>query len=310
MNEIDVFYILKNQVLATFKLSFPYFKGSIHDFGTKEIAQLIDLIETKNNERVSEKWVYTHLKPKLNEKLPRKDMLDILSKFCGLDSWDSFFYQHSSVEKVEIANESNSKKTNKNRKSIMIAGISTMFLALVFGVVQRNATSEKSICFKDKYTQKIISSDKIEVYKIETPPEHLVKKIKQVTENGCLKYNNDLEVTFLISSPYYKTQTISLKPDQNVSEITLQPDDYAMMIRSCMNNNLKDWSKRKLQLENCIDDNAEIEEVMFDEIGVDFLNKQDFISKITTPSETLRKMEIIEIEYKNEKIIMLKFIQK
>jgi hypothetical protein len=308
MNEIAVFYILKDKVLEIFKLSFPYFKGSIQDFGNKEIAQLIDLIETKNNERVSEKWVYTHLKPIANEKIPRKDMLNILSKFSGFESWDEFLHKHSENETISI--EKNQKKPIKLKKIIMITGISMLLLSLTFGIYQINHTIEKTICFKDKYTQKIIPSDKFEVFRIESAPEDLVKKIKIKTTNGCLKYETSDLATFVISSPYYKTQRIKLSSETDIQEISLQPDDYAMMIRSCMNSNLKDWAKRKLQLENCIDNDAEIEEVMFDEIGVDFLNKQDFISKITTPSETLKKMEIIEIKYKNEKIIALKFIQK
>lgn len=310
MNEIDIFYILKVKVLETYKLSFPYFKGSIQDFGNKEIAQLIDLIETKNNNRVSEKWVYTHLKPIVNEKIPRKDMLDILSKFSGFESWDEFLHKHSEIENDSIPIDKIQEKSNKLKKILMTTGISTLLLGLTFGIYQINHKTEKTICFKDKYTQKIIPSDKFEVFRIESPPEDLVKKIKQKTANGCLKYEISDLATFVISSPYYKTQTIKLSSDTDIQEISLQPDDYAMMIRSCMNANLKDWTKRKLQLENCIDNDAEIEEVMFDEIGVDFLNKQDFISKITTPSETLKKMEIIEIKYKNEKIIALKFIQK
>lgn len=307
MNEIDIFYILKVKVLETYKLSFPYFKGSIQDFGNKEIAQLIDLIETKNNNRVSEKWVYTHLKPIVNEKIPRKDMLDILSKFSGFESWDEFLHKHSNDINKEIDID---EKPKKFKRILMKAGILALILSLVFGMNKFYDNTQKTICFKDKYTQKIIPSDKFEVYMIETPTENLIKKIKLNTINGCLKYENSDFVTFLISSPYYKSQTIKLTAIMNIQEISLQPDDYAMMIRSCMNANSKDWTKRKLQLENCIDNNAEIEEVMFDEIGVDFLNKQDFISKITTPTETLKKMEIIEIKYKNEKIISLKFIQK
>jgi hypothetical protein len=307
MNEIDVFYILKNKVLETFKMSFPYFKGSINDFGNKEIAQLIDLIEIKSKSRISEKWVYTHLKPIINEKIPRKDMLDILSKFSGFESWDEFLFKHSeNTKEINISNE----KPKSYKIIIMITIISTLIFSLVFGLSQMKQKVEKTICFKDKYTQKIIPSDKFEVFRIETPTENLVKKIKQKITYGCVKYENNDFVTFVISSPYYKSQTFKISSNMNIQEISLQPDDYAMMIRSCMNANLKDWTRRKLQLENCIDNDAEIEEVMFDEIGVDFLNKQDFISKITTPTETLKKMEIIEIKYKNDKIISLKFIQK
>ncbi len=307
MNEIAVFYVLKVKVLETYKETHPFFQGSIHDFGNKEIAQFQELIENKLNERVSEKWVYTHLKPKINEKIPRKDMLDILCKFSDFKDWDEFFYKNSEIKKPTI--ESENYKQNKTKYYIM-GGIFITAIGLFLGINQYTKTETKTICFKDKYTQKIIESDKFEVYDIDTNIDLANAKTKLKTTNGCLKIKLTKQKTLRIESPYYKKQLFILNANDSIQEINLQPDDYAMMIRSCMNSNLKDWNKRKIQLENCIDENAEIEEVMFDEIGVDFLNKQDFISKITTPSEALKKMEIIDIKYLNDKIISLKFIQK
>lgn len=79
MNDPTLFYRLKQEILAKYKEHFPYYSGSISQFGTQEIAALLSLIEEECNERVSEKWVYTHLKPEVNERLPRKDMLNIFA---------------------------------------------------------------------------------------------------------------------------------------------------------------------------------------------------------------------------------------
>jgi hypothetical protein len=299
MNEIAAFYILKTKVLETYRETYSFFLGNIHDFGNKEIAQLQELIEEKLNERVSEKWVYTHLKPKINEKIPRKDMLDILSKFSGFKDWDEFFYKNAPITKVETKNN-----THKI-KYYMIGGIVVAFVGLFFGINQYAKNEERTICFRDKYTQKIIENSKITVFEITDN-----QKLKLNFKKGCLQVKHSKELTIVVESPYYKSDTIKVTNDFKNLNIDLQPDDYAMMMRVYMNSDIEDWQKRKLQLESIISDDAEIEEVMFEEIGVEFLDKNEFINKITTPSETVRKMEIIDIKYLNDKIISLKFIQK
>ena len=111
MNNIEPFYLLKQKILEKYRQHYPYFTGRLHDFGNQEIAHLIDLIETECKERVSEKWVYTHLKPVQNEKLPRKDMLNIFSCWVGYSGWEEFIYKQSTpqTETVDVKPE---KKNN------------------------------------------------------------------------------------------------------------------------------------------------------------------------------------------------------
>ena len=67
------------------------FKGRVVSWNSEEnILNLIDDIQENTKNSVSEKWVYTHLKSENNEKLPRKDMLDILSVYVGKKSWNDF----------------------------------------------------------------------------------------------------------------------------------------------------------------------------------------------------------------------------
>ena len=102
MNEIELFYLLKEKVLLQYKEHYPFFDGNWKTFSTEDIRNLIDKIEEKTGQTLSEKWIYTHLKPAQNEKLPRKDTLNILSEFVGYSSWDEFrFLSESQMSNVE-----------------------------------------------------------------------------------------------------------------------------------------------------------------------------------------------------------------
>lgn len=305
MDDLHTFYLLKQKILAKYVQGYPYYSGSIHNFGNREIAQLIDLIEKDTHARVSEKWVYTHLKPVENIKLPRKDMLDIFSKWLGYDGWDAFIFQN---KKEEIITEAPTLKLlHKQKNKIALYTTTGIFIAIAAIVIGFN-TADKSImiCLKDKYTQKAIDPGKAMLYELKEG-----KKRKLPQQGNCFKltYNN---ATVIAESAYYKADTLHITDDINSNEIEfeLQPDDYAMMLRAYMNGNVADWNKRRTQLGMIISNDAVIQEIMFDEIGVEFLNKSEFINKITTPGTMAKNMEVVEIKYEGGKIISLKFIHK
>ena len=93
MNPLDVFYKLKNDVLLTYQKQYPYFEGNWKTFSSQDIQNLIDMIAVQVKQTVSEKWIYTHLKVEINDKLPRKDMLDILSQLVGYSGWDEYVFK-------------------------------------------------------------------------------------------------------------------------------------------------------------------------------------------------------------------------
>ena len=307
MDDLQTFYLLKQKILAKYVDAYPYYTGSIHRFGNKEIAQLIDLIEKDSNERVSEKWIYTHLKPIENIKLPRKDMLNILSIWTGYADWDEFVFMNKkqlaiSVDKPEPV------VTHKPKSKIalyMTLGIIIAIAATIIGFT--TTRHDTTICLKDKYTQKSIAPDRVTL--------HLLKDGKQekLASNGnCyILKTKDTKALVIVESPYYKADTLQITIDDNKSlEFDLQPDDYAMMLRAYMNGNVADWNKRKQQLDDIISGDAVIQEIMFNEIGVEFLDKDEFIAKITTPGTIVKTMEVVEIKYENGKIISLKYMQK
>jgi hypothetical protein len=310
MDDMHTFYLLKQNILAKYREAFPFYSGSIQGFGNREIGQLIDLIEKECHERVSEKWVYTHLKPDTNQKLPRRDMLDIFCKWTRAGSWEEFVFSNAnssqySVVSSQVAAVDISAKKRKMAVPMAIAALVIITgMLLAFGVFK--SAAKVNICLKDKYTQKAIEADKVSLFLLDGS-----KKTKLTNKDNCFMLTLKTDKALVaIESAYYKADTLSIDSGSESLEFDLQPDDYAMMVRAYMNGNVADWKKRREQLSDIISDDAVIQEVMFDDIGVEFLNKQEYIDKVTTPGIVVKNMEVVEIKYDGGKIISLKFMQK
>ena len=76
------------------------------------------------------------------------------------------------------------------------------------------------------------------------------------------------------------------------------------------NNKLKNWNKRKKELEKLIDNKAVIYQLYSKNIGVEIYTKEEFINLLTIPTNSLKRIRIIRKEFKNDKIVKLKFIVK
>ncbi|MEI7509845.1 MAG: hypothetical protein WCJ62_10330, partial [Flavobacterium sp.] len=97
MNELQQFQKLKEKVLLKYQEQCPFFQGNWKTFSSQDIQNLIGLIEVQCKQTISEKWIYTHLKPESNSKIPRKDMLNILSQFVGYSGWEEFIFNDISA---------------------------------------------------------------------------------------------------------------------------------------------------------------------------------------------------------------------
>jgi len=305
---MQAFYTLKQAILDKYRVSFPYYTGDIQGFGNKEIAQLIDLIEQNCHERVSEKWVYTHLKPLENNKLPRRDMLDIFSKWVGYAGWEEFLFKNRKNESHVIENETQPITKPATNKAFIAVGI-MMFSAFISMSVALFVSLKKdkaTLCLKDRYTQKYVDNEKVTLFLVKDG-----KAEKLRGKEGCydLKFKGDTAIV-AVQSAYYKPDTLTVTSESERYEFDLQPDDYAMMLRAYMNGNVADWQKRRKQLAGIISEDAVIQEIMFDDIGVEFLNKAEFIAKVTTPIKAIKTLEVVEVKYAGDKIISLKYIQK
>ena len=75
------------------------------------------------------------------------------------------------------------------------------------------------------------------------------------------------------------------------------------------NGNKDDWQKRRAQLNELIAENAQIYRVFKNNIGIELYSKQEFINLLTIPTSSLKKMQILDKVYANDKIIKLILMQ-
>ena len=87
--EHQLYRLLKNKVSERLQENYNVTSVRIEDWKGKDIEKLQKDLGERINGRISEKWFYTHLKAD-NERLPRIDMLDLLSEYVGYDNWLDF----------------------------------------------------------------------------------------------------------------------------------------------------------------------------------------------------------------------------
>jgi len=269
----------------------------------------------EGDSRISEKWFYTHIKPTQNEKLPRVDMLDLLTQFLDYSDWENFKTEQEKL--IQPTTENFEQSTvPKNIFSKQTIGFLTLgFVGLImlfsFFFKKNNAKNfEYQFCFIDADTGKAIQNPEIEINILRKKESATFQK---VDENGCFIWTGKSEqIQFEILAPYFYKDTVSRILDKsNTHEIIpLQRDDYGLMIHLFSNSTIEDWEKRRNQLAEMITDDAMIFHVDAndDTMGLEILNKEDFINRMTLPINSLRNVKVIETIYKNEKIHRLRFI--
>ena len=300
--EFKYFNALKEKIASRLQEKYPDSPSPIENWKVKDIGNFQSDLEESIQSRVSEKWVYTHLK-NTAEKLPREDMLDILCRYVGENSWADYVNNQSNVS------------TPKNSKWLkilvpLVAAISGVCASLLWK--SEPTPRQCQICFVDAERQQIISYAPLEFYLLDT--KRGKKKISLDSNSCALFKTNDEQINFMVRSPYYKTDTIkrniSDHEDQYLEEIRLKTNDYALMIHIFSTSKIEDWKKRRAQLDVMIADDAQIFQI-FEVDGpiMDLYNKWDFINKLTTPTRGLKNLHIIDTEYRNGKIYAMRFKQ-
>lgn len=291
MTELDFLQLLKQEVLLAYQKQYPYFKGNWKSFSSQDIQNLIELVEEKTRQSISEKWIYTHLKAETNSKLPRKDMLDILSQFSGFSGWDEFVFTNR--EEAIGKKESQSKKGK--RHFIIIGFLAVLIVVIAFLVYPRKKPTQK-LQLKNEFTNETIQAKEVKAYTIEDN-----KKVEIPIQNSEIEVAvKDENTKIVIQSPYYKKQEVKVNKASEKTEILLQPDDYAMMLKAFMKSDIKDWETRKIQLNKILSDNLEVIVMLKNDLGAEYFNKNEFSEKLVIPTESVKRMQILEIKNDNE----------
>lgn len=297
MTDLEIFYQLKKSVLEQYQNSYPYFNGSWKSFSSQDILNLIDAIQLKTKQTVSEKWIYTHLKPETNEKLPRKDMLDILSVFVGKSNWDEFKFLYDSKS-------NSSKSVGNSKKKYRILVLLGSVLLLVFFIWKWLSKEEQKLEFQNSFTKDSIAKEDVKAYIIDDSVEQPID-----LKNKDLNLEKGTKI--VIKSPLYKSKEVVITTNEPLARVELNPNDYAMILKAFMKSDIKDWQTRKEQLNKILSDNLEVMIMLSNDLGAEYFNKTEFAQKVILPSPSLKKLKIVELQQdQNNKISFLRLTQE
>jgi predicted DNA-binding transcriptional regulator AlpA len=298
MTDLELFYQLKKSVLEQYQNSYPYFNGSWKSFSTQDILNLIEDIQLTTKQTVSEKWIYTHLKPETNQKLPRKDMLDILSVYVGKSGWDEFVFNSNINGNINGNNIKNIKFGFSKKFGIWMLFFGS--LSIGFFIWKFASKEEHKIEFQNSFTKDSIAKEDVKAFVIEDTVEKQIDIQSQTL-------NIDKATKVILKSPFYKPKEITILPNEPIARVELNPNDFAMMLKAFMKSDIKDWQTRKEQLNKILSDNLEVMVMLQNNLGAEYFNKTEFSQKIIIPTAALKKLKIVELKQeKDNKISFLR----
>lgn len=383
MTDLDLLHFeqLKKDVQAQYLKEYTPSYDDISKWKGIDIIYFQEDLRKKAKGNISEKSFYTYFKNSPVTKLPRIDMLTLLSVYAGYNSWYEFKKQHlfagemlqeeqdleeenrKELEKavstaLDLPNEDNAlpkkglkipkttnlqksisenqvveaKMLNENiiennpiiqpkkshQRTIWIA-VTAVFAILLGLLGFKDEIFEKTYtyCFTDAdRNQKVQSTIEIKVIKENESP--LFFRIKP---GECFHYpSKDKSIKMQISSTMYENLEINRNLENAPEEeiIELKPDDYKMAVYYFSTKDVKGGNEveqfnlirqKRKQLENLISNEAVITQVYDSDIyGLESLDKQDYITLVTTPTTSLKNLNVIEMKRdKKGKIISIKF---
>ena len=380
MSDLDLLHFeqLKSEVQSQYLADHTPSFDDISKWKGIDIIYFQEDLRKKAKGNISEKSFYTYFKNSPVTKLPRIDMLNILSVYAGYVSWYDFKKNHlfadeilkdyeelqeseidelekevenaqilePDPEKEEITQISIPKETNlaqeksilqknnidnqpieikkeelstydisENKSTFSIVkkyiwlGISAI-LAILLGIL-----GFKDELFSKKFYYTFVDADRSSKINAELQVQILKENESPILYNtkadsSFVYTTKSRSLTMVVSSPYYKTDTIrrNLETAPEAETIELKPNDYAIML-FYYSKSLKDLKKKRVSLNYLISDNALIYQVFDNQFyGVETMDKQRYINLVTLPSTSLEKLEVIDTQTdKSGKIVMIKF---
>lgn len=380
MTDLDLLHFeqLKKSVQAQYLTEYTPSFDEISKWKGIDIIYFQEDLRKKAKGNISEKSFYTYFKTSPVTKLPRIDMLNLLSIYVGFDSWYDFKKQHlfagelltddqeiqdedlkelektvsaslnlaDTPQKAEIISQneiisndlqkSNTEnqtitentKTSENtiiathnppkknhQRAIWIA-VSSVFVILLGLLGFKDEIFQKTYKyhFTDADRNLKVQSD-IEIKVIKENESPILYRIKP--GESFVYSSKDKTLKMQISSAVYENLEVNrnLENAPEVETIELKPDDYKMALYYFSIKDIKGANSEQLikqkrkQLENLISNSAVITQVYDNDIyGLETLDKDDYITLMTTPTTSLKNLNVIEMKKDNTgKIVSIKF---
>lgn len=380
MTDLDLLHFeqLKKSVQAQYLTEYTPSFDEISKWKGIDIIYFQEDLRKKAKGNISEKSFYTYFKTSPVTKLPRIDMLNLLSIYAGFDSWYDFKKQHlfagelltddqeiqdedlkelektvsaslnlaDTPQKAEIIsqneiisndlqksntenqpiteNAKTSENTNiatynppkKNHQKAIWIAVSSVFVILL------GLLGFKDEIFQKTYTYHFTDADRnlkvqsdIEIKVIKENESPILYRIKP--GESFVYSSKDKTLKMQISSAVYENLEVNrnLENAPEVETIELKPDDYKMALYYFSIKDIKGANSEQLikqkrkQLENLISNSAVITQVYDNDIyGLETLDKDDYITLMTTPTTSLKNLNVIEMKKDNTgKIVSIKF---
>lgn len=379
MTDLDLLHFeqLKKNVQAQYLKEYTPSYDEISKWKGIDIIYFQEDLRKKAKGNISEKSFYTYFKSSPVSKLPRIDMLNLLSIYAGYDSWYDFKKKHlfagellsdekdlsdeelKELEKTvssalnlpktesepkkmefnseentvlqnnnienqpiekkqpisEIAERSEIKPLKKNHQRTAWIAATLVFVTLLGLLGFKDEIFQKTYvyCFTDADRNLNVQRD-IEIKVIKENESPILYRIKP---GECFRYpTKDKTLKMQISSTVYEDLEVNrnLENAPENETIELKPDDYKMAlyyfsIKDINGENSEQLIKQKRkQLENLISNMATITQVYDSDIyGLETLDKQDYITLVTTPTTSLKNLNVIEMKKDKGKIVSIKF---
>ncbi|WP_265427560.1 hypothetical protein [Chryseobacterium sp. YIM B08800] len=379
MTDLDLLHFeqLKKDVQAQYLKEYTPSYDEISKWKGIDIIYFQEDLRKKAKGNISEKSFYTYFKSSPVSKLPRIDMLNLLSIYAGYDSWYDFKKNHlfagellsedkdlsddelkelektvssalnlpkteeevkktepnseentvlqknntenQIIEKKQIISESSKiseiKPPKKNYQRTAWIAVASVFVILLGLLGFKDEIFQKTYkyCFTDADRNLNVQRD-IEIKVIKENESPILYRIKP---GECFIYpTKDKTLKMKISSTVYEDLEVNRNLENAPEEetIELKPDDYKMAlyyfsIKDINGENSEQLIKQKRkQLENLISNTATITQVYDSDIyGLETLDKQDYITLVTTPTTSLKNLNVIEMKKDKGKIVSIKF---
>lgn len=338
--ELSYFKLLKKEIQEEYLKHNTPSQEDISKWKGIDIVYFQEELRKKAKGNISEKTFYTYFKSNNIEKLPRIDMLNLLSIYVGYESWYEFKkqntisdYKQEQKEKIEQISINQQKENSilqkintdnlldkKNEKLFFVQRKYFLWLALFTIIIISISTILSEYILKKTYSFCFTDADRgiaiqntidIKVIKEHESPIHY-----RIKPGECFHIKTkDKTLKMEISTPLYEKVEIYRNLD-NVPEteyINLKPDDYALMLyyystKDIDNTSLEHIKNKQQKLNSLISDNALIYQVFDNEIyGIETLSKQKYIGLVTTPTQSLRNLKVLATKIENGKIVSIKF---
>ena len=325
--ELSYFEQLKKEIQAEYLKNNNPSDDDISKWKGIDIIYFQEELRKKAKGNISEKTFYTYFKSSNLDKLPRIDMLNLLSNYVGYDSWYEFKKQHSYIDEslkkeekntILQINYSKNKKTKEksifNLRYAYIYAIILLCLLFGMGILLSSELLNKTyqFCFTDADRGNSIQNNiDIKIIKENESPIHYKIKAGECFHITTKEKTLKMEV----SSPMYETLEIfrNLENAPEIENIALKPDDYALMLyyystKDTNNSSLEHIKNKQQKLNHLISEDALIYQIFDNEIyGVETLSKQKYVGLVTTPTKSLQNLKVLATKMENGKIVSIKF---